>query len=82
MLEQTLNAREKTHGKFKEVAMISQCMKDLMGRTGYSYAQNEAIDMIVHKLARIASGNPNEIDHWLDIQGYCQLVIDDLNSLQ
>ena len=29
--------------------------------------------MISTKLARIASGNPNELDHWKDIAGYADL---------
>jgi hypothetical protein len=33
----------------------------------------EAIDMILHKLARIAAGNPYFEDHWKDIAGYASL---------
>jgi hypothetical protein len=36
--------------------------------------QREALDMILHKIARIVNGNPNETDHWHDIAGYATLV--------
>ena len=40
----------------------------------------EAADMIVHKLARTLSGNPNYIEHYRDIAGYAQLVVDRLQE--
>ncbi len=40
--------------------------------------QREAVDMICMKLSRIASGHANFADHWEDIQGYSQLVLDEL----
>lgn len=36
--------------------------------------QQEAVDMILHKLGRIAAGDPNFKDHWDDIAGYARLV--------
>jgi len=38
--------------------------------------QKEALEMILHKVARIVSGNPNHADHWHDIGGYSKLVED------
>ncbi len=32
-----------------------------------------AVSMIAVKLARIATGDPNEPDHWKDIAGYARL---------
>jgi hypothetical protein len=29
--------------------------------------------MILHKLARVLSGNPDNADHWDDIGGYARL---------
>ena len=34
----------------------------------------ESLDMIASKLAQILAGNPNEADHWLDIEGYARLA--------
>jgi hypothetical protein len=36
--------------------------------------QREALEMILHKIGRIVTGNPNEPDHWLDIEGYARLA--------
>lgn len=41
---------------------------------------NMAIYMIASKLARIASGNPSLKDNWVDIAGYAQLVIKNLEE--
>ena len=40
----------------------------------------EALEMIVHKIARIVNGDPNYIDNWIDICGYSKLVIDEIIS--
>ena len=34
----------------------------------------EAVDMILHKLARVLNGDPNYADNWHDIQCYAKLV--------
>jgi len=39
----------------------------------WSDAQYSSIMMITHKMARIANGNPDHEDHWLDIAGYATL---------
>jgi hypothetical protein len=36
--------------------------------------QREAVEMILHKVGRIISGDPNVHDHWDDIAGYAKLV--------
>ena len=38
--------------------------------------QKEALEMIATKMGRIVNGDPDYLDSWLDIQGYCQLIID------
>ena len=40
----------------------------------------EGIDNICQKLARIAVGNENEIDHWIDIAGYATRVANSLEK--
>ena len=37
-------------------------------------AQQESLEMILHKIGRILEGNPNVEDHWDDIAGYAKLV--------
>jgi len=40
--------------------------------------QQEALDMICHKIGRIINGDPNYADSWVDIAGYSKLVADRL----
>ena len=73
-----LAAREDTHGNFIDQAAMSQVLKEMMvdGKNWdeLTAVQREALEMIQHKIARILSGNPDELDHWRDIAGYAMLV--------
>lgn len=73
-----LNERGKTHGDFQLQGALSQNLKSV-ARTGVFWAamsnpQREAVEMILHKVSRICSGNPNVKDHWDDIAGYANLI--------
>lgn len=46
---------------------------------GLTHAQAEGLDMILHKIARIITGDPNELDHWKDISGYAARVVEHTN---
>jgi len=78
--EQLLAERGQTHGDFSTHARVTQAIKNvLFGDDGvdlskFTEVHMEAIDMIAHKLGRIAAGNPNFKDHWDDIAGYARLV--------
>ncbi len=75
---ETLDQREQQYGDYRDVAKISQLIKmalrDVCDTGRLSYAQHESLDMMASKMARIVSGDPNNIDHWLDIEGYARLV--------
>lgn len=43
--------------------------------------QQEALDMICHKIGRIINGDPNYADSWIDIAGYSKLVADRLEGV-
>ena len=76
-IDKTLKQRQKTHGDFKTHAQISQELKAVLWKYDYqnlSPEQCEALEMIVHKIARILNGNANHVDHWHDIAGYATLV--------
>lgn len=77
-IEDTLEERENNYGNFKTHAGISQNMlgiaKKGSGWEKMSATQKEGFEMIVHKLARLANGNPNHLDSWHDIAGYATLV--------
>ena len=77
-IKNILEQRGNTHGDFSDNAFIAQRLKEIT-RTGKVYemmslVQKEAVDMILHKIARAVSGNPDHKDHWDDIAGYATLV--------
>ena len=86
MIEEVLNQRQSTYGSFTKNAEISQMMKYFMAQdTNYKQmplAHREALEMIVHKIARIVNGDFNYIDNWIDICGYSQLVIEEIMSYE
>lgn len=67
--------REKTHGAFKNVAETAQRLKFVIRDTNRKLAkpQEEALDLICTKIARILHGNYMTKDHWDDIAGYAKL---------
>ena len=44
--------------------------------------QQEALDMIAHKIGRIINGDPDYADSWDDIAGYAKLVGDRLRGVE
>lgn len=75
-----ITERASTHGDFE---LNTEFMQDIKGnmrhKTGSKFGdleayQQEALDMIVHKIGRILFGDPTTVDHWDDIAGYAKLV--------
>ena len=85
-LSATLDERGKRYGVFVGHAQITQRLKnvvaeELMARDKLlDDDQQEALDMICHKIGRIVNGDANYGDSWIDIAGYAQLVADRLNG--
>ena len=82
-LNEILQERGANYGDFSSQAEISQAFKNLFYEKVRRYekmtpAMKEAIEMIFHKIARIANGDPAYIESWRDITGYTQLVVDKL----
>lgn len=80
MVEAMLSEREKTHGNFRDHARCTQRLKavlrdelEIVGKT-LTMEQQEALDMIFHKIGRMVAGDANFIDHWDDSAGYSTLV--------
>ena len=82
----TLDARAVEYGKFIEGAEVMQMLKRVVLNAlnnrdkTLAHDQAESLDMIIHKIGRIINGNPDVVDHWLDIAGYAQLVADRLEG--
>lgn len=74
----TITQRHLTHGDFSEVAIVAQGIKHYLRQGpnwGKMHAKNqESLDAIATKMARIVCGDEFEPDHWHDIQGYANLA--------
>ena len=85
-IQSILAARKKTHGSFEVSSYTSQVLKDAMRDSPnwdeLDMDQKECLDMVAHKLARILCGNPNEQEHYIDVIGYCTLVLNRLKAEQ
>jgi len=81
-----LTERGKRYGKFKDHADTTQDLKNLiarhLGAKHLANDQQEALDMICHKIGRIINGDPNYADSWVDIAGYAKLVADRLEGIE
>lgn len=76
--ENLIEERGKVYGHFADGALIMRGLKKQMHNTpgwqNLRLAQQEALDMIQHKIGRILNGDPDYVDNWDDIAGYSQLV--------
>ena len=84
LVHRLLADRAKTHGRFEEVALCSQRTKELWRQqpnwSKLTDCQREALEAIASKVARILCGNPSYPDHFRDIAGYAELVVNRLNE--
>jgi hypothetical protein len=86
-IDTTLEERGQRYGKFVGHAEVSQALKwtiatALKTRGKLLFPdQQESLDMICHKIARIVNGDPNYADSWIDIAGYAKLVADRLEGV-
>ena len=81
-ISKVLESKEENYGSFVKHAALSQRLKEIVFESVGSLEpyQIEALEMICVKLARIAGGNPDYIDSWLDLAGYAQLVANELDK--
>jgi len=82
-VDEILKNRDSIHGDFQKVAETAQSLKGVIaeGENHLPLDMNESLDLICTKIARIANGNFEEVDHWLDIAGYAQLIANRLNNV-
>ena len=75
-----LAERGSRYGRFDAHALVTQQLKQALtfGANWNSLEPDakEALEMIVHKIGRILSGDPDYDDSWVDICGYSQLIVD------
>lgn len=77
-IEETLKERGDRYGSLWDNGLVAQGLKDFLhsqakwGLLGYD--QQEALDQICSKIARVFSGDPKYKDNWHDIAGYATCV--------
>ena len=83
-IDEVLAERGERYGRFSGHADITQRFKRIMVASPswahMSDSQREAMEMIGHKMARILNGDPNWADGWVDISGYSQLIVKQLEG--
>ena len=84
-----LDERAVRYGAFPNHATISQSLKSALfsvrpdvSQHLLTNTQQEALEMICHKMARIVNGDPDYRDNWDDIAGYATLVSDELKRVE
>lgn len=81
-----LDERGSRYGPFNTHAEITQRLKRVAEKFLHNsgkeldFDQQEALDMIFHKIGRIINGDPDYADSWVDIAGYAKLVADRLEG--
>ena len=78
VINSMLAERGRRYGQFQHHAEISQTLKCVIQNTsGWNRLaddQKEALEMVMHKVARILNGDPNYFDSWRDVAGYSELI--------
>lgn len=73
-------SRYNVNGTYSDHGDLTQGMKALCrshrGWFSLHSGHKEAVDMILHKLARVINGDPYYDDNWRDIGGYAKLAED------
>ncbi len=91
--EEVVKERTAEYGNFQTLANLSRTLTETTLKhyenthtTGTGeparlpHFMVEALNMINHKIARMANGNAYYEDNWLDIAGYAQLVVNILEQ--
>lgn len=77
-LDRTLQQRGDRYGTFEENAQVAQALKDVVRCSSnwktMASDQREAVDMVLSKISRLTTGDPDYLDNWHDIAGYAQLI--------
>jgi len=79
--EKVLDERGSQYGDWTQMAAVAQSLKSIAVTPQMSHTQRESMQLICTKIARIACGNPNHIDSWVDIAGYAKLEVNTLMAV-
>lgn len=79
-INSTLKERGDRYGPFKDHAIVAMSLKNVISyeldkrNKKLECDQQQALDTICDKIARIINGDPDYVDNWHDIAGYATLV--------
>ena len=81
-IKKILSERGNQYGDFADVAATAKEIQEsvLLGCVPLEPFMVIAIQNIAMKLSRVANGDPDYIDNWVDIAGYAQLVANELEA--
>lgn len=83
-IDATLAERGARYGDYMEKAFIIQDIKGILrGASSWEKMDpdmRESLEMVIHKIGRIVTGDPEYLDSWTDIMGYTKLVADRLET--
>ena len=85
-IDEVLTERHNNYGTFYDLAALAQNFKNVMMSHLRQHDkhlivdQQEALEFILTKIARILNGNADNVDSWVDIAGYAKLVADRLQG--
>lgn len=81
-VEKILEERGSKYGEFTDVAEVAkEIQESVLLRCGpLEPFKLVAIQNIAMKLSRLANGDSNHVDSWIDIAGYAQLVVNELEK--
>jgi hypothetical protein len=85
-IKSTLDERGSRYGDFCDHAEVTQDFKAVLMDALATRdkvlppIQQEALEVIFHKIGRIINGDNNYVDSWHDISGYATLVEEDLSK--
>ena len=91
-INEVLGARGAVYGSYSEICDVTRVMRDkveaaIHSNPKYDKLPNdvkhtivESIGMILHKIARVAVGDPLHLDNFVDIAGYATLAVEEIEK--
>lgn len=83
-LKEVLQERGSNYGPWDRHAATAQQLMHIidLGLTAnrLTHSQRESLHMICHKIGRIVNGNAIFKDSWVDIAGYAQLIVNQIEE--
>jgi hypothetical protein len=79
-ITEVLKERGSVHGAISKNAEITDKIMECFEGVALSRTQRHCLYMVATKMSRIASGDPNHKDHWVDMAGYSTLAANSIKE--